>query len=40
MDVELWKQEAAEIEEFYKQFGDRLPKELVDELETLKKNLA
>ena len=39
VDKDLWKQEAAEIEEFYKQFGDRLPAELTAELETLKKNL-
>ena len=28
------------IEEFYKDFGDKLPAALKDELETLKKNLA
>ncbi len=38
-DKELWLQEAAGIEEFYKKFGDKLPKELSTELETLKKNL-
>ena len=39
VDTETWKQEAAGIEEFYKQFGDRLPKELSDELAALKANL-
>ena len=39
IDKELWLQEAAGIEEFYKKFGDKLPKELSTELETLKKNL-
>ena len=39
VDQETWKQEAAGIEEFYKQFGDRLPKELSDELAALKANL-
>lgn len=39
VDKDLWKEEAAGIEEFYKKFGDKLPKELSEELETLKKNL-
>ena len=39
VDTETWKKEAAGIEEFYKQFGDRLPKELSDELAALKANL-
>ena len=39
VDKETWKQEADGIEEFYKQFGDRLPQELADELATLKANL-
>ena len=39
VDKETWKKEADGIEEFYKQFGDRLPKELKDELATLKENL-
>ena len=39
VDKETWKKEADGIEEFYKQFGDRLPKELSDELATLKANL-
>ena len=39
VDKETWKKEADGIEEFYKQFGDRLPKELSDELAALKANL-
>ena len=39
VDKETWKKEAEGIEEFYKQFGDRLPKELSEELATLKANL-
>ena len=39
VDTAVWKQEAAEIEEHYKKFGDRLPKELAAQLETLKNNL-
>jgi phosphoenolpyruvate carboxykinase (GTP) len=31
VDVEVWKQEAALIPEFFAQFGDHLPKALVDE---------
>ena len=40
VDKETWKKEADGIEEFYKQFGDRLPKELSDELSSLKENLG
>lgn len=35
-----WKKEAEGIEEFYKKFGDKLPEELHNQLEQLKKNLA
>ena len=38
VDKERWSREADEIAEFYKQFGDRLPKELSENLTTLKKN--
>lgn len=38
VDKALWQEEAAGIEDFYKQFGDRLPAELKAELETLKAN--
>ena len=40
VDTEVWTREAAEIEEHYKKFGDRLPAELRAQLETLKKNLS
>lgn len=39
VDNENWKEEAKGIEEFYAQFGDRLPKELRENLETLKANV-
>ena len=39
VDNSLWEDEAKGIEEFYAQFGDRLPKALSDELNTLKANL-
>ena len=39
VDKELWKEDVALIEEFYQDFGDKLPKELREELEILKKNL-
>ena len=40
VDKDLWKEDAANIEGFYAKFGDKLPKALADELETLKKNLG
>ena len=39
VDTETWKKEAEGIKEFYKKFGDRLPKELKDELEALESRL-
>ncbi len=39
VDKALWAQEADGIEEFYQKFGDKLPKELKEELATLKANL-
>ena len=39
VDKDVWEKEAAEIEEHYKKFGDKLPKELKAQLETLKANL-
>ena len=39
VDNSLWEDEAKGIEEFYSKFGDRLPKALSDELNTLKVNL-
>jgi len=38
VDKKRWSAEADEIAGYYKQFGDRLPKELSDSLATLKKN--
>ena len=40
VDKAVWEQEAAEITEHYKKFGDKLPEELKEQLETLKANLA
>ncbi|HIU35844.1 MAG TPA: phosphoenolpyruvate carboxykinase (GTP) [Candidatus Fimenecus excrementigallinarum] len=39
VDKSLWETEAEGIGEFYQKFGDKLPAELADELETLKANL-
>ncbi len=39
VDKALWTEEAAGIDEFYKSIGNRVPKELWDEYETLKNNL-
>lgn len=39
VDTETWKKEAEGIKEFYKKFGDRLPKELGDELASLESRL-
>ena len=40
VNKDVWMQEAAEIEEHYKKFGDRLPEELKAQLEGLKERLA
>ena len=40
VDKEVWEKEAAEIEEHYKKFGDKLPNELREQLNTLKDNLS
>ena len=41
VDVEDWKKEAADIEAFFEQVGEgKLPKELAENLEILKKNLG
>ena len=39
VDTETWKKEAEGIKEFYKKFGDRLPKELDAELSALESRL-
>ncbi len=36
VDKDIWSREAEEIEEHYKKFGDKLPKELREQLENLK----
>ena len=36
VDKDIWTQEAAEIEEHYKKFGDKLPAELREQLDNLK----
>ncbi|MBO5219598.1 MAG: phosphoenolpyruvate carboxykinase (GTP), partial [Clostridia bacterium] len=40
VDADLWKEEAAGIADFYAQIGDRVPKELYDELDALKARLG
>ncbi len=40
VDKGLWMEDVNNIEEFYAEFGDKLPAALREELETLKKNLA
>lgn len=40
VDAKGWKQEAEGIEEFFKKFGPRMPKEMWDELNTMKKKLG
>ena len=40
VDKDLWREEAAGIEEFYQQFGDRLPEELSNQLKALKERLG
>ncbi len=39
VEKEPWQEDAKGIEEFYAKFGDKIPQVLVDELETLKKNV-
>jgi len=40
IDKDLWRQEADGIEEYYKKFGDKVPRELRDELAALRKRLG
>ena len=40
VDVDLWKEEAKGIREFYAKFGNKLPKELMDQLDALEARLA
>ena len=39
VDRDLWRTEAAGVRAFYRQFGDKLPKELADELDGLEARL-
>jgi len=39
VDKDLWIEEVKGIKEFYAKFGDKLPEELTEELDTLEKNL-
>ena len=39
VDKELWRTEAEGIEEFYGKFGDKLPKGIREQIDTLKNNL-
>ncbi len=40
VDKNLWKEETKGIEEFFAKFGDRLPKEMAQQLDNLKARLA
>ena len=40
VDPELWKAEVADLREFYKQFGEKLPKEFTKQLDELEKRLG
>ena len=39
VDKDLWREEVKGIREYYAKFGDKLPKELTEELNTLENNL-
>ena len=40
IDKKVWLEDVANIEEYFAQFGDKLPKEMADELAKLKANLS
>ncbi len=40
IDKQVWLEDVKNIEEYFAQFGDKLPKEMADELEKLKANLS
>ena len=40
IDNKVWLEDVANIEEYFAQFGDKLPKEMADELAKLKANLS
>jgi phosphoenolpyruvate carboxykinase (GTP) len=40
LDVEGWKKEVASIREHYAKFGEKMPKELIAQLDALEARLA
>ncbi len=40
LDIDLWKDEVKELREFYKQFGDKLPAKIKEELDALEVRLS
>ena len=40
LDIDLWKDEVKELREFYKQFGDKLPVKIKEELDALEARLS
>ncbi len=40
IDKDVWKEEVANQREFFAQFGDRLPKEIVENMDSLEKKLS
>ena len=40
LDIDLWKDEVKELREFYKQFGDKLPAKIKEELDALEARLS
>ncbi len=40
VDTDLWKDEVADLREFYKQFGDKLPAEITAQLDALENRLG
>ena len=39
VDAQLWKEDVKGLEEFYAKFGDRMPKEMTEQLNNLKARL-
>ncbi len=40
VDIDGWKKELVAIKESYKTYGDRVPKELLDQIDALEKRLG
>ena len=40
LGIDLWKDEVKELREFYKQFGDKLPAKIKEELDALEARLS